>query len=416
LLLSIAGVVYVSISGYRGVVSTDRLRFWAILVGVGAIYFFIVHSVWTNGATFTDEFLSARMLSIGPAPLALTSLVVLLALYQFCVMDMWERCIAIAKSHDFTTIKSGQADAGQVDGGQADAVQAGASQASVVTGIRRMIAWSCVPFVFLFGAWYGIGLLALGQHWADDPNQIVPLLLSRLDRFAASGLLGAGTETLIILAFTAAALSTIDGFIIAAVQTVVCDWFPSFTKSKREWNQLDDSTASVWLVWARVLVLLVGVAAVLVAFLSFGVMSFWVGMYSLMLSFFPAVFLRVARPSFSRPHGQVSASILLGASFALAAAILGTFVFPTQAYLTILPPFLAVAVSALVLLPNLGTPGISLKHWMILGIGTLCGVFMWLAPQVAPNRYPRERIHDSAAFPPATGRAGAAPIAAGDST
>jgi Na+/proline symporter len=41
LILSVAGVIYVSISGYRGVVSTDRLRFWAILAGVVAIYWFI---------------------------------------------------------------------------------------------------------------------------------------------------------------------------------------------------------------------------------------------------------------------------------------------------------------------------------------------------------------------------------------
>jgi len=353
-LLSLAGVVYVSISGYRGVVSTDRLRFWAILLGVGALYYFIHVEFAMQALHFPAGYLGIKMMTIGNDPWQLFSLIVLLALYQFCVMDMWERCIAIAKSHDFG------------NGGVEE-------KAQVIGGIRRMIAWSIIPFIVLFGAWYGIGILAVGQHWVDDMNGIVPELISRLGAFASTGLKGAITESLVILCFTAAALSTIDGFIIAAVQTVICDWMPTLTSAKKEWNQLDDVAAHNWLIIARVLVVAVGAAAVGFAYMSFGILSFWVGMYSLMLSFFPAVFLRVVHSDFARSSTQIAVSIVSGASCALIAAILGTFVLPTVWWLNDLPPILAVGVAMLVLAP----PRIKTFHLFLLLVGGLGIFFMW---------------------------------------
>jgi Na+/proline symporter len=333
LALSVAGILYVSISGYRGVVSTDRLRFWAILAGVAGIYFFIARSLGTSPIAFPPSYASARMLTVGPSVISLLSLVVLLALYQFCVMDMWERCIAIANS-DF-------------------ARKAENPDRAAIQGIRRMIGWSIVPFTVLFGAWYGIGLLALGQHWSDDPNQIVPEFIRRLQQYASTGLTGALVETLVVLCFSAAALSTIDGFIVAAVQTVVFDWLPSFRKSHKEWSELEPEESRRTLFLARWLVVAVGALAVAIAYLSFGIMSFWVGMYSLMLSFFPAIFLHL-RGNFQRSAFQAALSIISGATAALAAAIIGTFVFPEYSLLTSLPPFLAVGVSLAVLLPRAG--------------------------------------------------------------
>ena len=216
--LCIAGVIYVSISGYRGVVSTDRMRFWAILAGVCAIYYFIYHNLSTVHLSFPSSYFGLRMLTIGPSFSTLLSLVVLLALYQFCVMDMWERCIAIVNS-DFARS------------------QPNPDQA-LIQGMRRMIIGSIVPFVILFGAWYGIGLLALGQQWSNDPNLIIPEFVARLQAYASTGLAGALTQTLVVLCFSAAALSTIDGFIIAAVQTVIFDWLPSYRKEHRQVDEL----------------------------------------------------------------------------------------------------------------------------------------------------------------------------------
>ena len=336
LALCIAGVIYVSISGYRGVVSTDRLRFWAILTGVVAIYFFLYHSVVTSSVTLPPKYLTLRMLTVGPSPPTLVSLIVLLALYQFCVMDMWERCIAIVNS---------------------DFIQKAANpDKAAVTSMRRMIWESIVWFVILFGAWYGLGLLALGQRWCDDPNQIIPQLIVRLEAYGASNITGALTETLVVLCFSAAALSTIDGFIIAAVQTIIFDWLPSFREEHKEWDELNEAEAQQTLLLGRILILVVGACAVMIAYMSFGIMSFWVGMYSLMLSFFPAIFLslRSRDGSHRRSEFQVALSIISGATAALVVAILGTFVFPNYPLLTALPPFLAVGVAFVVIFPNPG--------------------------------------------------------------
>lgn len=364
--LSVAGIIYVSISGYRGVVSTDRLRFWAILAGVAAIYYFIGHSIATDGFKWPATFISATMLTIGPAPMALFSLVVLLVMYQFCVMDMWERCIAIVNS------------APQLSGEDLNKFVAG--------NIRRRIAWSIVPFVVLFGAWYGIGLLSLGQGWTDDPNKIIPCLIDRLNLFASQGFKGAAVETLVVLCFSAAALSTIDGFIIAAVQTIIFDWFPSFTPDHKECTEIDEQRSTQWLAWSRVLVLVVGAAAVGIAYMSFGIMSFWVGMYSLMLAFFPAIFFSIHfGKAFQEQQSaaRVALSIVLGAASALVAAILGTFVYPDSPLLGQLPPFIAVGVSAFVLL--LFSHKSALKHWFILFLA-LSGVFYMFKPTPKPSQ------------------------------
>ncbi len=330
LALCIAGVIYVSISGYRGVVSTDRMRFWAIVAGVFGVYSFICHSLKTEPLSFPSSYFGLKMLTIGPSLSQLLSLVLLLALYQFCVMDMWERCIAIVNS-DFATQESN-------------------NDEIVIRSIRRRIIWSIIPFILLFGAWYGIGLLALGQQWSQDPAQIIPQLLVRLQAYAVTGFRGALTESLVVLCFSAAALSTIDGFIIAAVQTIIFDWLPSHRRDHLQVSELSPEQSKTTLFLARILVLIIGAIAVGIAYTSFGIMSFWVGMYSLMLAFFPAIFFSLL--GMKRRAPQVALSIVSAASVALLTAVLGTFFLTQHPVLVALPPFLAVGVAFLVMIPK----------------------------------------------------------------
>jgi hypothetical protein len=102
--------------------------------------------------------------------------------------------------------------------------------------------------------------------------------------------------------------------------------------------------------------LVVGALAVGIAYTSFQIMSFWVGMYSLMLSFFPAIFLSLFDPEHSKRRSapQVAVSIVSGALIALLVAILGTFFFPNTPVLVALPPFLAAGTAFIVLLPEKG--------------------------------------------------------------
>jgi hypothetical protein len=140
------------------------------------------------------------------------------------------------------------------------------------------------------------------------------------------------------------------------VQTIIFDWSPTLRQSHKEWDALNETESRHTLLIARGLVLAVGALAVLIAYMSFGIMSFWVGMYSLMLSFFPAIFLslRSQGGSHQRSELQVALSIVSGATAALIAAILGTFVFPSYSLLTALPPFVAVGISFIVMLPRPG--------------------------------------------------------------
>ena len=202
--------------------------------------------------------------------------------------------------------------------------------------------------------------MELGFSRLDNIGLMIRARLSPSPHFALGSVfsnryrVGALTESLIILCFSAAALSTIDGFIVAAVQTIVFDWLPSFRRDTKEWDQLDESGARSTLRLSRVLVVVVGALAVSIAYMSFGIMSFWVGMYSLMLSFFPAIFLALRRkPTRMLVSGsRVATSIVVGASASLTAAVLGTFVFPSYSFLTALPPVLAIVVSYCVLLPS----------------------------------------------------------------
>jgi Na+/proline symporter len=362
LALCVAGVIYVSISGYRGVVSTDRVRFWAILAGVLAIYYFISHNWRAVPISFPSSYFSPWMLTIGPSPSQLLSLVLLLTLYQFCVMDMWERCIGIVNS-DFTR-------------GEANPDEA------LIKTMRHMIISSIIPFVILFGAWYGVGLLALGQKWCSDPSQIILQFVVRLQAHASTGLAGSLVLTMVVLCFSAAALSTIDGFIIAAVQTIIFDWLPSFRKEHKQVDQLSAEESRNTLRLARLLVLIVGALAVGIAYTSFGIMSFWVGMYSLMLSFFPAIFLSLVSEESDEtrpPASQVAASIVCGAFAALFTAVLGTFFLTQYPLLVALPPFLAAGIAFMVLLP--GRPK-KVKICFFVAVFTLGLVLMLLSLRV----------------------------------
>lgn len=338
--LSVAGVFYVAIAGYRGVVSTDRARYWAVLSGVAAIYYFLYNTVTMSSLDLPHDYLSIRMLTIGADAFSLSSIVLLLTFYQFCVMDMWQRCIAIVSSKSLI---------GDID------IQAPEADEKIARELRSMLVWkSAIPFLVLFGAWYGIGLAALGQHWTEDPAKIIPEFLNRVILFSnENGLGGAAVLTLIVVCFTSAALSTIDGFLIAAVQTLVYDWRLTFSGRTKELNELNESEVERLLMLSRLLVVGCGGAAIAIALTPFGIMEFWVSMYSLMLSFFPAIILSILRGKQfceNRTAQQVSASIVLGSLSALICAILGTYLL-NNSTLTSASAFLAVVISSLVLWP-----------------------------------------------------------------
>jgi Na+/proline symporter len=317
LALCISGIFYVALAGYRGVVSTDRLRMWAVLLGVLAIFSFIFLYAGMEPVAWPSDYFSLKMLTIGRSPESLLSIIVLLALYQYCVMDMWERCIAIANSPPET------------DAAEINSLLTHDDQ--VVRMMQRMITRDAlIPFILLFSAWYSIGLLSVAQSWTSDPAAIIPSFFEKIEILSLTMPLEARIiQMLVILCFLSAALSTIDGFLIAAVQTVVFDWMgyrPSVIDGA-EAERRDRRGMR----WSRFFILAFGTLSATIAFLTFDMMSFWVGMYSLMLAFFPPIFFALYNPERCRKVEPwiIGLAILFGSGCALMIGVFSTFVYPS---------------------------------------------------------------------------------------
>jgi Na+/proline symporter len=333
-LLSISGIFYVALAGYRGVVSTDRVRFFVIFAGVLAILIFLYMYSAVEPVKWPDGYWSLRSMTVGNDVSTLVSLLILLFLYQFCIMDMWERCIAIVNS--------------SAEPGEIDTEVALKPDGDVAASIWRMLVLhSLGPFLLLFVTWYGIGLMSVAQGWTDDPSQIIPKLFEKMDSFSElAPLLGPFLKSAVIICFLSAALSTIDGFLIAAVQTVVFDWW-----GKRP--QTDASEASAagrhTLLASRGLIIICGIGALTIAYAQFDLLNFWVGMYALMLSFFPPIWqsLNHRGGQISTP-GAVAAAIIFGSGFSLVISLLGTFVLTESRLATLAAP-VAVGASWLIL-------------------------------------------------------------------
>jgi Na+/proline symporter len=312
-LLCISGIFYVALAGYRGVVSTDRIRFWTILVGVSAIFVFLYLYAPREPVRWPAGYLSLRNLTVGPDIPTLLSIVILLVLYQFCVMDMWERCIAIVNTPGVSREQDNEESAARSD------------DAAIRIIRRTLVVYSIAPFLILFAAWYGIGLLAVSQNWTTNPSEIIPKLFEKLQILSTYfPIIGPLLESAIILCFLSAALSTIDGFLIAAVQTVVFDWLG---KRPRGVAVGGISPDRLLLRLSRGLIVVLGLVAVAVSFVSFNLMSFWVGMYALMLSFFPPIWLAMNGSGKRLPaQGTVVSAILVGSGVSLALSVTGTFI------------------------------------------------------------------------------------------
>lgn len=162
IVLCISGILYVAIAGYMGVVSTDRLRLRVILFGVLSIFLFTFLYYNMEPIKWPEGYFSVKYLTIGPKPFTLVSILLLLALYQFCVMDMWERCIAIVDSPDYNIEQLGQETGSTIS-----------VDTEIARKIKKMLVIdSFLPFTVMFAAWYSIGLWPLDR----DGRMILPSL------------------------------------------------------------------------------------------------------------------------------------------------------------------------------------------------------------------------------------------------
>jgi Na+/proline symporter len=296
---------YSYLSGYRGATKTDLPQGIAIVLGAITLVLFSAYHLWTTPATLPAEYHSLSGVLIGPSWASIVGMVALLLPYQFCVMDMWQRCFAVSQE-----ITNGKKD----DRGQAREKW-------------YLFTYPALIFCALFACWFFVATVAKATGLSETPDGVLNSLISHL---AASK--GAFTIVLLVslLAFAAAMMSTFDTFLVALTQAFMYDWYGQMRPKLRTVilgaGTLEDqhrfvNTSRFWLG-------IIGVSAVVLAAFDFSLISFWVGMYSLMLSFFPVVYLGVMYGEFCRAHITAStamASILTGFLTSLLCGVLGTF-------------------------------------------------------------------------------------------
>ena len=144
------------------------------------------------------------------------------------------------------------------------------------------------------------------------------------------------------------AISTVDSFLIAAVQTFMYDIYgvvikrgltakiPSFSQEEKY----------KFINFSRFFVVVFGISSIMIAILQFGLIQFWTSMYSLMLAFFPPVFYAIGKKNpVSKVRGKVVLiGIVLAAFSALDLGIVGTFLTQNPYYSNI-APFAALIIS-----------------------------------------------------------------------
>ena len=321
--IAFIGLSYTYLSGYKGVVFTDKIQYYILLAGAFVIFIFACLIGLDHNFSFSNEafkgYFNFPFVLIGPDPYSLVGLIILLSLYQFCVMDMWQRCIAFAKTKD---------DQNKV-----------LSDDKLITLLKKnTFKKAILPFLILFIVWFAIGIVALGGNLTTDMTAILPSFLASFDSY---GSIGYFSKAIVITGFVAAVMSTVDTFLLATVQTIMYDIYGTAFVKKLTQNidTLDKYQQYRFVNISKLAIVVIGIASVGVAFFSFGLMNFWTTMYSIMLSFFPAVYASINGNAAKYKFSTVFYSIVIGSCGALLLGVLGTFVFNNSYIVSSAPLF-----------------------------------------------------------------------------
>jgi Na+/proline symporter len=320
-LIAFIGLSYTYLSGYKGVVFTDKIQYYILLAGAVIIFIFTFLIGYDNNFSFSNEsfngYFNFPFLILGPDPYGLIGLIVLLSLYQFCIMDMWQRCIAFANTKD--------ADGNLLEDN---------TLAKLLK--KKTFKDAVAPFLIMFIVWFMIGIVALGVNLTTDLTAILPSFLASFDNY---GSIGYFAKAIVITGFVAAVMSTVDTFLLSTVQTLMYDIYgTAIVKNLSDKiNTIDKFQQYRFVNISKLAIVIIGIAAVGVAFLSFGIMNFWTTMYSIMLSFFPAVYFSINNKSKNFNFNFVFYSVVVGSGGALILGIVGTFIVTESLILSLSP-------------------------------------------------------------------------------
>ena len=304
--IAVIGVIYTYFSGYKGITSTDV--FQGALMLMGAVSIIVLSILMLNASDFivSSDFKTLEGYFLGPYPVGLVSMAVLLLPFQFCMMDMWQRCISIAKNFE----------------GESDEVIAKHFK-------RDTFLKTILPFLVLFSAWYAMAIAVKWVGLTDDPSLVIHVFLNFVTQ--QDGFFYFLLSALIAGALIGALLTTFDSYLIAITQGFMYDWWGhirSHLKPVIVNEQPSEKQQQAFLSASKFWIGLIGFSSIALATVEVKFFDFWVGMYSLMLAFFPAVYIALQdgeKASQSYSCNAVFNSILIGFLVALSGTFLGGF-------------------------------------------------------------------------------------------
>lgn len=305
--IAVIGTIYTYFAGYRGATRTDFVQ--GLMMGLGAICLigYSVYLMVARPVAFNENYTTLKGVFLGPTPLILPGIVVLMLLYQFCVMDMWQRCIAAAESFSDEP------------------------EEQQIARLKKATFSGAIPlFLLMFFAWYIVGLAAAATGLTDDPTAVLPALLTSL---SSGGWAPFVLLLVIIGAFAGAIISTFDTYLMALTQAFMYDWYgpsrPHLRGVAKNSRNAPEAESKRFVNASRFWLAIFGISAIVVAAFQLRLLDFWVGMYSLMLALFPAVFFGIRRGPVSVRDAVSSRaaiiSIVAGFLTSLTFGILGTF-------------------------------------------------------------------------------------------
>ena len=203
------------------------------------------------------------------------------------------------------------------------------SDESLVKEMQQLtFSKAIIPFLYLFVVWFLIGIVALGTQMTNDPSLILQAFLKVAESYGSWGF---AIKSVIVLVFISAAISTVSTFLMAIVQTFMYDIYATWIVPDLadRVNQLEIEKQNRFVNISRFFVVLIGASGIALAYLAFDIVNFWVSMYSIMLSMFPAVYLQISK-KLSLLYTNVSYKrilygIVFGSISSLLLGLLGTF-------------------------------------------------------------------------------------------
>lgn len=296
-LIAVATAGYTVLGGFKAAVHTDQIQKYLILalgVLLTLISFGILGGLTGFGSTqrigLLGEFFDlGNMVS---DPLFALAMFVMFVPFNFCVMDMWQRCTATSKEDRLTAIRS-------------------------VGSLKTILT-----FAFVFGVPVVAGLAARQVSSMLSPGYSMTLLPEFLGLCSATSVVQIMTHAIIYAGFLAALASTADTLLINTAYTFMYDVLAplrGLDLSSLTENQ-KDHTIAIFRFWVFVFALL----AVPLIFSGLTLYQLVFAVFSSQIVLFVPILYGLLKPHQAAVRGKGAAvSVVAGFTLAVVSVVVG---------------------------------------------------------------------------------------------